>query len=205
MENKLQELTQKLYTTGVEKAKNEAEIIIADAQKKADKIIADANSQATSIIGNAKTESSEFKTKIESELKLSSKQVITSVKNQITNLITQDLLSKDIEKSLDDNDFIKTIIELMVKKWQPDDAESTDLQVILPQQEKDNFNKYIKEKISHLIRKGLDVNFEDSFKSGFKIAPKDNSYIINFTDEDFDNFFKTYLKAKTANLLYGEE
>ncbi|MBK6284745.1 MAG: hypothetical protein IPF54_20825 [Draconibacterium sp.] len=55
------------------------------------------------------------------------------------------------------------------------------------------------------MKKGLEVNFEDSFKSGFKIAPKDNSYIINFTNEDFDNFFKTYLKAKTANLLYGEE
>ena len=205
MENKLQELTQKLYTTGVEKAKNEADIIIAEAQKKADKIIADANAEAASIISNAKNESAELKMKNESELKLSSKQVITSIKNQVTNLVTQDLLSKDIEKSLGDNDFIKTIIELMVKKWQPEDAESTDLQIILPQQEKDNFNKYIKEKISHLMKKGLEVSFEDSFKSGFKIAPKDNSYIINFTNEDFDNYFKSYLKAKTANLLYGEE
>jgi len=205
MENKLQELTQKLYTTGVEKAKNEADIIIAEAQKKADKIIASANAEAASIISKANVESDELKMKIESELKLSSKQVITSIKNQVTNLVTQDLLSKDIEKSLGDNDFIKTIIELMVKKWQPDEAESTDLQIILPHQEKDNFNKYIKEKISHLMKKGLEVNFEDSFKSGFKIAPKDNSYIINFTNEDFDNFFKSYLKAKTANLLYGEE
>lgn len=205
MENKLQELTQKLYKTGVEKAKNEADIIIAEAQKKADKIIADANAEATSIIDKAKTESAEYRTKIESELKLTSKQVITSIKNQVTNLVTQDLLSKDIEKSLDDDNFIKTIIELMVKKWQPDEVESTDLQVILPEQEKDNFNKYIKEKISHLMKKGLEVNFEDSFKSGFKIAPKDNSYIINFTNEDFENFFKSYLRAKTANLLYGEE
>lgn len=205
MENKLQELTQKLYKTGVEKAKNEADIIIAEAQKKADKIIADANAEATSIIDKAKTESAEYRTKIESELKLTSKQVITSIKNQVTNLVTQDLLSKDIEKSLDDDNFIKTIIELMVKKWQPDEVESTDLQVILPEQEKDNFNKYIKEKISHLMKKGLEVNFEDSFKSGFKIAPKDNSYIINFTNEDFENFFKSYLRAKTGNLLYGEE
>lgn len=205
MENKLQELTQKLYTTGVEKAKNEADIIIAEAQKKAEKIIADASSEAASIISKANAESDELKMKIESELKLASKQVITSIKNQVTNLVTQDLLSTDIEKSLGDDNFIKTIIELMVKKWQPDDAESTDLQIILPQQEKDNFNKYIKEKISHLLKKGLEVNFEENFKSGFKIAPKDNSYIINFTNEDFDNFFKSYLKAKTANLLYGEE
>jgi len=205
MENKLQELTQKLYTTGIEKAKNEAEIIIADAQTKANQIIKNANFEAETIIGNAKTESAELKKKIESESKLSSKQVISSVKNQITNLVVQDLLSKDIEKALGDNDFIKTIIELMVKKWQPDEAESTDLQIILPLEKKDNFNKYIKEKINQLLAKGLSVSFEDNFKSGFKIAPKDNSYIINFTQEDFDNFFKTYLRTKTANLLYGEE
>ena len=93
----------------------------------------------------------------------------------------------------------------MVKKWQPDEAHSTDLQIILPQEKKENFNKYIKEKINQLLAKGLTVNFEDNFKSGFIISPKDNSYIINFAEEDFVNFFKTYLRAKTANLLYGEE
>jgi V/A-type H+-transporting ATPase subunit E len=205
MENKLQELTQKLYTVGVEKAKNEAEIIIADAQKKADLIIKDAKTEAEIIIDNAKKESAELKKKTESELKLSSKQVIATVKSQITNLVVQDLLSKDLEKNLADNDFMKTILELIVKKWQSDDARSIDLQVILPQEKKDNFNKYIREKINHLLANGLTVNFEDNFKSGFKIAPKDNSYIINFAQEDFDNFFKTYLRAQTANLLYGEE
>jgi len=205
MENKLQELTQKLYTVGVEKAKNEAEIIIADAQKKADLIIKDAKNEAEIIIDNAKKESAELKKKTESELKLSSKQVIATVKSQITNLVVQDLLSKDLEKNLADNNFMQTILELMVKKWQPDDALSIDLQIILPQEKKDDFNKYISDKINHLLAKGLTVNFEDNFKSGFKIAPKDNSYIINFAQEDFDNFFKTYLRTQTANLLYGEE
>jgi V/A-type H+-transporting ATPase subunit E len=205
MENKLQELTQKLYTVGVEKAKNEAEIIIADAQKKADLIIKDAKTEAEIIIDNAKKESAELKKKTESELKLSSKQVIATVKSQITNLVVQDLISKDLEKNLADNNFMQTILELMVKKWQPDDALSIDLQIILPQEKKDDFNKYISDKINHLLAKGLKVNFEDNFKSGFKIAPKDNSYIINFAQEDFDNFFKTYLRTQTANLLYGEE
>jgi len=205
MENKLQELTQKLYTIGVEKAKNEADIIIAEAQKKAVQIIQNAEAEAETIIGTAKNESAELKKKTESELKLSSKQVIATIKNQITNLVVQDLLAKDIDKSLTDTDFIRTMIELMVKKWQPDDAQSIDLQIILPQEKKDNFNKYIKEKINQLLAKGLIVNFEDSFKSGFKIAPKDNSYIINFAREDFDNFFKTYLRSQTANILYGEE
>jgi V/A-type H+/Na+-transporting ATPase subunit E len=205
MENKLQELTDKLYNLGIEKARIEAETIVEKARNEAEMHLKNARSQAEAIIENAKKESAELKQKTESELKLSSKQVIASVKNQVTNLVVQDLLSKDIEKALGDNDFIKTVIELMVKKWQPDDAQSIDLQIILPQDKKDNFNKYIKEKINQLLAKGLTVNFEDNFKSGFKIAPKDNSYIINFAQEDFDNFFKSYLRAKTANLLYGEE
>ena len=205
MENKLQELTEKLYTIGVERAKNEAEKIIAEARKEAEKIVNDAKKDAESIMVNARNESDELKMKTESELKLSSKQVIATVKNQITNLIVKDLLTADVEKSLADKDFVKSIIELMVKKWQSDDAQSINLQIILPDETKDNFNKHIREKINHLMAKGLVVNFEDSFSSGFKIAPKDNSYIINFTGEDFDNFFKSYLKAKTVNLLYGEE
>jgi V/A-type H+-transporting ATPase subunit E len=205
MENKLQELTDKLYNLGIEKARIEAETIVEKARNEAEMHLKNARSQAEAIIENAKKESAELKQKTESELKLSSKQVIASVKNQVTNLIVQDLLSKDIEKALGDNDFIKTVIELMVKKWQPDDAQSIDLQIILPQDKKDNFNKYIKEKINQLLANGLTINFEDNFKSGFKIAPKDNSYIINFAQEDFDNFFKSYLRAKTANLLYGEE
>ena len=205
MENKLQELTQKLYTVGVEKAKNEGETILAEAQKKAKEILKNANTEAEKIIEKAKAESSDLKKKTESELALSSKQVITTVKNRIINLITLDLLSKDIKNSLNENDFIKSLIELVVKKWDVDDAQSTDLQVILPKDKKDEFDKFIKAKINNLLAKGLEINFDEDFKSGFKIAPKDNSYIINFEQEDFDNFFKTYLRAKTANLLYGEE
>ncbi len=205
MENKLQELTQKLYTIGVEKAKNEAEQIIAGAKKEAEQILNDAGNEAETIVANARKESDEIKKKTDSELKLSSKQVIATVKNQITNLVVQDLLTADIKKSLDDSGFIKSIIELMAEKWQPDDAQSTDLQIILPKDKKDDFDKFIKNKINRLLEKGLTVNFEDQFQSGFKIAPKDNSYVINFTQEDFDNFFKSYLRSKTANLLYGEE
>ena len=205
MENKLQELTEKLYTVGVEKAKNEAEIIIADAQKEAERIIKNANSEAEKIISEAKNEGAELKKKIESELKLSSKQVITTIKNQVTNLVIKDLLSKDLEKTLDENEFIKSLIELVVKKWDINEPQSTDLQIILPKDKKNDFDKIIKAKINTLLTKGLAVSFDDNFKSGFKIAPKDNSYIINFAQEDFDNFFKTYLRAKTANLLYGEE
>lgn len=205
MENKLQELTDKLYNLGIEKARIEADAIIEKAKQEAAAIVKNAQAEASTIIENVKKESEELKQKTESELKLSSKQAIAALKNQVTGLIVNDLLKADIEKNLDNPDFLKSIIELMVQKWQPDDAQSINLQIILPAEKKSSFDQLIKTKINHLLAKGLAVNFDDQFKSGFKIAPADNSYIINFTSDDFDNFFKTYLKAKTVNLIYGEE
>lgn len=205
MENKLQELTEKIYSNGIEKAKQEAEIILENARKQAAELIRNAKADAGVIKENAEKESAELKLKTESELKLSSKQVISSIKSQVTTLLTNNLLAGDIEKALGEPAFLKSVIELMIQKWQPDDAASIDLQVILPENKKEAFEQVIKSKINHLLSKGLTVDFDSQFKSGFKITPADKSYIINFTAEDFDNFFKTYLREKTAGLLYGEE
>ena len=49
MENKIQELTEKLLHEGVEKGNAEAEKIIAAAKEQAAKIIADAKAQAEEI------------------------------------------------------------------------------------------------------------------------------------------------------------
>lgn len=204
MENKLQQLTEKLYTLGIEKARTEADSIIENAKREAAVIIKNAQVEAGSIIEKSKKESAELRQKTESELKLSSKQAIAALKNQITGLIVKDLLTGDIEKSLDDAGFIQSLIELMVQKWQPDDTQSSNLQIILPEAKKSSFDQLIKSRINHLLSKGVTIDFDDQFKSGFKIAPADNSYVINFSGSDFDNFFKTYLKAKTANLIYGE-
>ncbi len=205
MENKLQELTQKLYKVGVEKAKNEADTILSEAKKKADEIVQNANNEAKKIINQANSDSADLKQKTEKELILSSKQLKSTIKNQITNLITKDLMSSDIKESLNEIRFVQSLIELVIEKWDINDAQSTDLQIILPNAKKSDFDRYIKSKTNKLMAKGLDVHFDEEFKSGFKITPKDKSYIINFAQEDFENFFKTYLRKQTAKLLYKEE
>lgn len=50
MENKLQELTDKLYKEGLSKGKEEGEAILAKANEKAAEIIEEAKKQAESIL-----------------------------------------------------------------------------------------------------------------------------------------------------------
>ena len=53
MENKIQELTDKIYREGVEKGNEEAQKLIAKAQEEAKRIIEDAHKEADSIVATA--------------------------------------------------------------------------------------------------------------------------------------------------------
>ena len=50
MENKIQELTDKIYREGVEKGNTEAQKLIANAQDEAKKIVEDARKEAEAIV-----------------------------------------------------------------------------------------------------------------------------------------------------------
>ena len=50
MENKLQQLTQKLYDEGLEKGRAEADKLVADAKAEARKIVAEARAEAEEIV-----------------------------------------------------------------------------------------------------------------------------------------------------------
>ena len=76
MENKLQELTQKLYNEGVEKANVEAEKILAEAKSEAEKVKQNAEKEAAKIISAAEQKSTEIKKNVDAELNLASKQTI---------------------------------------------------------------------------------------------------------------------------------
>ncbi|MFO7843489.1 MAG: hypothetical protein R6V16_06730 [Bacteroidales bacterium] len=205
MENKLQELTQKLYNEGVEKANEEADKIIKEAKAEADKIKKNAEKEAKGIIEEAEQKSEEIKKNVHAELELASKQTVRKVKQQITDLITSKVIDEPVKKAFDDEKFVKEIIETMIKNWDPQKKESIDLSVLLPEKLEKEFEKYFKAKTGKELNAKLELSFSDAVKGGFKIGPADNSYKISFTEEDFINFFKSYLRPKTGEMLFQGE
>ena len=61
MDNKLQELTDKLYSEGLSKGKAEGEQILADAKKQAEAILAQARKQAEDILAKAGKDAEDLK------------------------------------------------------------------------------------------------------------------------------------------------
>lgn len=205
MENKLQELTQKLYNEGIEKANVEAEKILNEAKSEAEKLKQNAEKDAKKIITLAEQKSAEIKKNVDAELNLASKQTIRKVKEQITDMIVCKLIDNPIKKAFDDEKFVKEIIETVVKNWNPQKNEVIDLSILLPSELEKEFTNFFTSKTGKELNANLELSFSDSIKGGFKIGPADGSYKISFSEEDFENFFKSYLRPKTIEILYPGE
>ncbi|MDD2526155.1 MAG: hypothetical protein PHH63_07565, partial [Bacteroidales bacterium] len=67
MDNKIQELTEKIYNEGVEKGKEEALRIVNEAKDTEKKMLAEAQKQADQILADAKKSAQELKNNTEAE------------------------------------------------------------------------------------------------------------------------------------------
>jgi V/A-type H+-transporting ATPase subunit E len=202
MESKLQELTKRIYDEGVDKAKKEAEVILSNAKDEASRIINNAKKEAEEIILKAKNDSTQLTNKVNSELKLAANQAMSSLKQKITELISSNAFSVDIKKALDDKEFIKNIIKTIVEKWDDKDK-ALNLDLILPSKAKQELLDHFKKNSGELLGKGVELKFEDRMSGGFKISSKDGSFILSFTDADFEEFFKSFLKPKTKEIIFS--
>jgi V/A-type H+-transporting ATPase subunit E len=69
MEQKIQELTNKIYQEGVEKGEQRARQLVSEAEAKAASILAEAKAQAEKILLEAQNQAAELKRNTEAELK----------------------------------------------------------------------------------------------------------------------------------------
>ena len=202
MTNKILELTEKIYNEGVEKAKKEAELIIANAKKEADNIINAAKNGEKEIAEQAQKQADELKKNMDSEIRLAARQFISNLKQQITGLITIEQVEIPVKDAFKDEEFVKNIILTIIKNWNPQKPEEFNISLLLPQKEEKELTDFFNNKAKELLDSGLEINFEPNIKSGFKIGPKDGSYYISFTDKDFENYFINYLKDRTKKMIF---
>ena len=200
MQSKLQELTEKIYQEGIEKGNEEAKSIVEAAKKKASGIVEAAKKEAGQIVNSAQKTAIETKKNTESEIKLSSKQALNALKQQITNVLNSKVIGSATGEAFD-AEFTKKIVDTTLKNWAKN--QTSDLSVLISKEQEKELSAHFNKSLKDLLDKGLEIEFDTSVKAGFQIAPKDGSYKVSFTEEDFNNFFKQYLRPKLIELLFA--
>ena len=201
MQNKLQELTDKLYNEGLSKGKQEGEEILAKAKAQAEEIIAKAQAEAAQILAAAQKQSEEIKTKTASDVKMAANQSIAATRKDIETLIVGKMTDETVKKALSTPDFIKEIIKAVAEKFTTDGP--ADLALILPENLKKDLEPFVTKELATILKAGVEASFSKKVSGGFKIGPKEGSYFISFTEETFNQLISEYLRPTTKKLLFG--
>ena len=201
MNEKLQELTKKIYDEGLEKGQQEGQLIVEKAKKEADEILKKAEHQARQLVEDAKKEAGEIHKKVDSELQMASRQAMSTIKQQITSLINAVAVKQALEPALKDDELVRDLILKIAERWIDIQKDAQGAAISLPLHDQQALESVIMKKVATVIKGGVDINFEEGIQSGFKIGPKDESFKISFTDKDFEQFFMQFLRPRTRKFF----
>ncbi|MBR5299709.1 MAG: hypothetical protein IKU36_05620 [Bacteroidales bacterium] len=201
MQNKLQELTDKLYNEGLSKGKQEGEELLAKAKAQVDDMLARAQAEAAKIIEAAQKQAEEIKTKTASDIKMASSQSIAATKKDIESLIVGKMTGEAVKKALSSSDFIKDLIKAVAEKFTTDGP--VDLNLVLPESLKNDLEPFATKELAKILGAGVEASFSKKIAGGFQIGPKNGGYFVSFTEETFNQLISEYLRPATKKLLFG--
>ncbi|MDD5508413.1 MAG: hypothetical protein PHD25_08820 [Bacteroidales bacterium] len=201
MDNKLKELTDKIYAEGILKARQEGEEIIEKATREAAEHLENARREAEQIVGQAHRQAGEIKKNVGAEINMTIHQALGSLRQQITNLVTLKIVDQPVGQVCSDKDFMRKLIEMLIERW-PENEKSQGLQITLPEKFRKEMEAYFTTRVHQTLGGGLDIVTDSGLATGFRIGPRDGSYRIHFTDEDFTGFIRSYLRPRTQQMLF---
>ncbi len=203
MEDKLQQLTQKLYDEGLEKGRAEAGRLVEKARSEAAAILAEAQTEAEKIVARARTEADDLSKNAMTEVSLAGRQAVAKIKSEISTMIIARATAGSVKQSLLDPKFLQEMLLAVARNWNGAEGAKSDLKALLPEAQRAAFEEAFAASARELLAAGVEGGYSKEVKSGFRVSAKDQGYYISFSDEDFDALLQGYLREKVYNLLYN--
>lgn len=202
MNNKIQELTDKLYQEGLSKGKEAGEQILENARKEAEGIVGAARKEAEDILSKAQKDAADLAAKAESDVRMASRQAIQATRSDIEDLVIARIASDKVGEALSDGKYLKDIIKAVAERFSAQEA--GDIALVLPEALRSELEPFVSGELAKAVGKGVQSEFSKKISGGFTIAPKDGGYFISMTDDSFKDLISEYLRPVTRKLLFGE-
>ena len=196
MENKIQELTDKIYREGVEKGNVEAQRLVSNAHEEAAKIIEDARKEAENIMVAARKNAAELTENTQSEIKLFAGQALNALKSEVTSLLTNQVVSDAVKGFVGDKEYLNKFIVSLASQWTSDES------IVISTADAEALKKYFVLNAKNILDKGVKIEQVNGYKTLFSISPADGSYKVNFGEEEFENYFKEFLRPQLVEMLF---
>lgn len=197
MDSKIKELTDKIYHEGVEKGNQEAAQILAKAKQQSDEMIATAQAEAQRIVSDAQRQAADLTKNTQSELKLYAEQVVSSTQSTIADSLTDCIVRDNVQAMTTDADFMQKLVLAIVQQWTVGEP------MVIETANAEALEKYMLGNAKALLDSGqVTIRTRATQGAGFSVAPADGSYKVNFGEEEFVNFFKSFLRPRLVEELF---
>ncbi len=193
---KIQELTEKIYREGVEKGQAEADRIVQEAKDQAAQIIAEARKVAADIEAGGRKAAEELETNTKNELKLYTAQSLSALKSEIANVLTASTVGQAVDKMVSDKDFLCKFTVSLASKWVENEP------IVIESADADALKAYFAKEAKEVLAKGVTIEKVNGRQALFTIQPEDGSYKVTFGKEEFEDYFKSFLRPQLVQMLF---
>ena len=196
MENKIQELTEKIYAEGVEKGNAEALRLVEEAKAQAAEILKKAEEESAALVAAAEKKAAELDANTRSEIALYGAQSVGALKSEVANIVTDSVVKAAVKEALA-GDTMKMLIVKIAERWSANEA------IVISTAEAEELKAFFAAKAKALLDKGVEIRQVNGLKTSFSIAPADGSYKVNFGEGEFEAYFKAFLRPQMVELLFS--
>ncbi len=204
MNDKIRQLTDKLYEEGLQKGKEESDKLIAQAKAEAAKILSDAKQQSQEIVEQAKKRDAEMQKTAMKDVEMAASRAMNDLKESIKDMLSSITVSQDITQNFSNTEFVASLISTIVENWSKQNQEAA-ISVSVPENAQTELEKYISAKTFSSLKSNLEIKSDKKVLKGFRISSSDKGFYVSFTDEEFNNFFAEYLREKVSKLVFPKE
>ena len=196
MDNKIQEITDKIYQEGVEKGQAEAQRIIELAEAERETLLKRAHQEAEKIVADAKKSSEELHRNTQSELQLYAGRALEALKSEIASLITDSIVNSALIETVD-NAWLQDLMVRLSTEWVGKEH------VVIQTSDSDALIQYFANRAKDSLSGEVQIEHANGKPATFAIMPSDRGYKVQFGEAEFASYFKDFIRPQLVKLLFN--
>ncbi len=199
-ETNINALLDRIQTEGIEKAENEAAVIIKAAREKAHLIISQARQEAAAIAAESSAELQRRERSLNSRLAQTGRDVVLNVKGEIIALFDR-LLQNECRSCLKGKQLAAVILQI-ISAWRAD-GKNPNLEILINEDDRHRLVDELLSVFRQQLKDGIEFKGHPDVAAGFRVALKDGHLYYDFTDEAIADTIGLYLRPELSALLTG--
>ena len=116
--------------------------------------------------------------------------------SEIATVLTASTVGQAVDKLVSDKDFLCKFTVALASKWAENEP------IVIESADADTLKAYFAKEAKAVLDKGVTIEKVNGRNALFTIQPEDGSYKVSFGKEEFEDYFKSFLRPQLVQMLF---